>query len=279
MDALGATLRSWRDRLDPGVAGLPYHSPRRVPGLRREELAVLAGISAEYVVRLEQGRAPTPSAQVCSALARALQLSDEEQAHLMRLAGHSAGSSRVPRIIPGSLYRIIERLDGHPLAVYDAAWQLLHWNPLFAALFGDPTVRGAQARNVLVMHFEGEMSRVRQNAAERAAFEESLVSDLRATTSRYPSDPAVTALVARLQRSPRFRELWTRREVAGHQGSSKILEHPEVGDVALDCDVLTTQGSDLHLVVYTPQPGTDARGKLDLLATIGTQQLSPRPVH
>ncbi|MBB4742097.1 transcriptional regulator with XRE-family HTH domain [Actinoplanes octamycinicus] len=274
MDQLGATLRAWRDRLDPAAAGLPHHSPRRVPGLRREELAVLAGISAEYVVRLEQGRAPTPSAQVCSALARALRLSDDEQAHLMRLAGHAAAPDRVPRIIPGSLHRIIERLDGHPLAVYDAAWQLLHWNALLAATFGDPTVRGPEARNVLIMHFEGGLNRIRQSPAERAAFEESLVADLRATTSRYPGDPAVTALVARLHRSPRFRELWTRGSVAAHQGASKIVEHPDVGDIALDCDVLTTQGSDLHLVVYTPRPGTDARSKLDLLATIGTQQMT-----
>ncbi|BCY11627.1 transcriptional regulator [Actinoplanes sp. L3-i22] len=276
MDQLGATLRSWRDRLDPAAAGLAHHSPRRVPGLRREELAVLAGISAEYVVRLEQGRAPTPSAQVCSALARALRLSDDEQAHLMRLAGHAAGPARVPRIIPSSLYRIIERLDGHPLAVYDAAWQLLHWNPLLAATFGDPTVRGADGRNVLILHFEGAMDRIRQSPAERAAFEESLVGDLRATTSRYPDDPAVTALVARLHRGARFRELWTRRSVAPHRSASKIVEHPAVGDIALDCDVLTTQGSDLHLVVYTPRPGTDARGKLDLLAAIGTQEMSAR---
>ncbi len=171
----------------------------------------------------------------------------------------------------------MDRLDGHPLAVFDAAWQLLHWNPLHAATFGDPTVRGAEVRNVLLMHFEGDMSRVRQSADERAAFEESLVADLRATTSRYPGDPAVTALVARLNRVPRFRELWKRNAVAEHEGSRKVIEHPEVGDIALDCDVLTTQGSNLHLVVYTPRPGTDARGKLDLLAAIGTQQMSMHP--
>ncbi|GAA2861229.1 transcriptional regulator [Actinoplanes cyaneus] len=274
MDQLGVALRAWRDRLDPATAGLAHHSPRRVPGLRREELAVLAGISAEYVVRLEQGRAPIPSAQVCSALARALRLSDSEQAHLMRLAGHATGSDRVPRVIPGSLYRIMDQLAGHPLAVYDAAWRLLHWNPLFAATFGDPTVRGAGARNALLMHFEDGLSRVRQTTEERAAFEESMVSDLRAATGRYPHDPELAALVTRLNRIHRFRELWQRGDVAEHQGAHKIVEHPEVGDIALDCDVLTTQGSHLHLIVYTPRAGTDARGKLDLLATIGTQQMS-----
>ncbi|MFI1993018.1 helix-turn-helix transcriptional regulator [Actinoplanes sp. NPDC020271] len=274
MDQLGDALRVWRDRLDPATVGLAHLSPRRVPGLRREELAVLAGISVEYVVRLEQGRAPTPSAQVCSALARALRLSDSEQAHLMRLAGHAADPDRVPRIIPGSLYRIMDQLVGHPLAVYDAAWQLLHWNPLFAATFGDPTVHGAGFRNVLLAHFEDGLSRVRQTAGERAQFEESMVSDLRATTGRYPRDPEVAALITRLNRIPRFRELWQRSDVAEHQSSRKIVEHPEVGDIALDCDALTTQGSNLHLIVYSPRPGSDARGKLDLLAAIGTQQMS-----
>lgn len=279
MEQLGAGLRAWRDRLDPVAVGLARHSPRRVPGLRREELAVLAGISVEYVVRLEQGRAPTPSAQVCSALARALRLSDEEQAHLMRLAGHAADPDRIPRVIPGSLYRIMDQLAGHPLAVYDAAWQLLHWNALLAATFGDPTVRDAKARNALIMQFEGGNARVRQSAAEQAAFEESLVADLHATTSRYPDDPAVAALLIRLNRSPRFRELWQLRSVADHQGASKVVEHPDVGDIALDCDVLTTQGANLHLVVYTARPGTDARSKLDLLAAIGTQDMSARKDH
>src|SRR5689334_13433431 len=103
MNQLGAALRAWRNRTAPADVGLPQQTARRVPGLRRGELAMLAGISVEYVVRLEQGRAPTPSAQVCAALARALRLSADEQAHLMRLAGHAADPSRVPRHIPESL--------------------------------------------------------------------------------------------------------------------------------------------------------------------------------
>jgi transcriptional regulator with XRE-family HTH domain len=114
MDQLGAALRAWRDRLDPATVGFAQGSPRRVPGLRRAELATLAGISVEYVVRLEQGRVATPSAQVCSALARALHLSDDEHAHLLRMAGHAADPSRVPRMIPGSLYRIVDQLAATP---------------------------------------------------------------------------------------------------------------------------------------------------------------------
>jgi transcriptional regulator with XRE-family HTH domain len=239
-------------------------------------LAALADISVEYVVRLEQGRVATPSAQVCAALARALHLSDDEHAHLLRMAGHAADSSRVPRIIPGSLYRIVDQLAGNPLAIYDATWQLLHWNPLFAATFGDPTVRSGGDRNVLVRQFLGELPRVRQSAAEREAFEESLVADLRATTSRYPHDPDLATLITRLNRSSRFSLLWSRRSVGGHQSSHKLVQHPDVGDLALNSDVLTTQGTDLRLVIYTPQPNTDARSKLELLAAIGVQRMSPQ---
>lgn len=265
MDDLGTALRAWRDRLDPAAAGFTRTAPRRTPGLRREELAVLAGISIEYVVRLEQGRVVTPSAQVCLALARALQLSDEEQAHLMRLAGHAADPSRVPRLIPGSVRRIMDQLSGHPLAVYDATWRLLHWNPLFAAVFGEPPTDG-----LLLQQFGGGLSRVRFTPAERAAFEESMVADLRSTSGRYPSDPDVARLIERLRVFPRFRELWEKGSVFEHQSSSKVVEHPQVGDIELDSDILTTHGSNLRVVIYTPRPGTEARGKLDFLTAVGS---------
>ncbi len=276
MNDLGIAIRAWRTRLDPQAAGLTHNSPRRASGLRREELAVLAGISIEYVIRIEQGRAATPSAQVCLALARALQLSDEERAHLMRLAGHNSDPSRIPRLIPGSVYRIMDQLTGHPLSVYDATWQLLHWNRLFAATFGDPSALPVEHRNMLLLQFEGPATRARYTLEERSAFEKSLVADLRTTTSRYPDDEELKALTARLERSARFRKLWSQGLVAAHQSGHKVVEHPEVGAVDLDSDTLTTQGSNLWVVVYTPRPGTDARSKLDLLAAIGVQELSPR---
>ncbi|WP_086866394.1 helix-turn-helix transcriptional regulator [Streptomyces viridochromogenes] len=273
MNRLGDALRAWRDRLDPAEAGLPHGVRRRVPGLRRAELAPLAGISVEYVVRLEQGRVPTPSAQVCSALARALRLSDDEHAHLLRLAGHAAEPGRVPRVVPASLYRIMDQLSAQPVAVYDAIWQLLYWNPLFAATFGEGAVGEAEDGNVLLWQFLAELPRVRQSPSEREAFEESLIADLRATTSRYPGDPDVEALITKLGRSPRFRELWSRGAVGGHESALKRVEHPEVGEIALLSDILTTAGG-LRLVVFTPQPGTDARSKLDLLGAVGLQTLS-----
>ncbi len=277
MNPLGTALRAWRDRLDPAAAGLPPGSPRRVPGLRRSELSALADISVEYVVRLEQGRVASPSPQVCDSLARALRLSAEEHAHLLRLAGHTADPGRVPRHIPDSLLRIMDELGRNPLAVYDATWRLLHWNPLFAAAFGDPARLEPADRNALVWQFTGTMpTAIRQTAEERAAFEESLVADLRAATGRYPGDPDLAALVATLERVPRFRELWGRPAVGGHESARKLVEHPDVGEIALNSDILTTQGGNLHLVVYTARPGTDARSKLDLLAAIGAQELSAR---
>ena len=276
MDELGGALRAWRNRLEPEAVGLAHGSSRRVPGLRRAEVAALADISVEYVVRLEQGRVATPSAQVCAALARALRLSDEEHAHLLRLAGHAPDSGRIPRTVPASLYRIVDQLAGNPLAIYDATWQLLHWNPLFAATFGDPTVNSVEDRNVLVWQFLGELPRARQSAAEREAFEESLVADLRATTSRYPHDPELAALIERLNHSARFCLLWSRRSVGGHKSSHKLVEHPDVGELALNSDVLTTQDTDLRLVIYTPQPNTDAAGKLELLGAIGVRRMSPQ---
>jgi transcriptional regulator with XRE-family HTH domain len=256
---------------------MALNSPRRAPGLRREELALLAGISIDYVVRLEQGRARTPSAQVCAALARALRLSDDEQAHLFRLAGHAEDTARIPRQIPASVRRIVDQLDQHPVAVHDATWNLLFWNPLYASLFGDPTtIVGPRDRNTLLRHFTGRPVRVRHSPEEEHAFEVSMVADLRATTSRYPRDPELRALVAELRTVDRFEELWRTRLVTTHQQSHKVVEHPEVGDVDIDCDVLTTQGTDLRVVVFTPKPGTDARSKLDLLGALGVQSLSGR---
>ena len=275
---MGAALRAWRDRVDPATHGLADHSTRRVAGLRRGELATLAGISAEYVAQLEQGRAATPSVQVCSSLARALQLSDREQAHLLRLAGYTADPDRVPRLIPISVRRVADQLSPCPLAVYDATWQLLHWNAMFAATWGDPSECGYEDRNAMIVQFERRNPRVRQTAQERHWFEQSLVADLRTTTGRYPNDPDVAVLIERLRRTARFRELWARPTVSAHESAHKTAVHPDVGEIALDANILPTQDSDLRVVVLTARPGTDARSKLDILA-LSSGGLAPGPDH
>jgi transcriptional regulator with XRE-family HTH domain len=273
---LGPALRAWRDRVTPAAAGLPAGGRRRAPGLRREELALLAGVSADYVTRLEQGRASAPSAQVLSALARALRLSAAERKHLFLLAGQPVpAAGQLPDHVTPGVQRLLDQLDGTPAAVYDAAWTLLAWNPLWAALAGDPSTLRGRGRNLLWRLFTGQPSRVRRTGERTAAFEASAVADLRSATARYPDDGNLRRLAADLRAaSTRFAALWDARAVGIHEMDHKTFDHPEVGPLTLDCDVLTVRGSDLRIVAYTAPPGSDAACKLRLLAVIGTQSMA-----
>ena len=186
---LGAALRAWRDRLAPADAGLPDHGARRAPGLRREELALLAGMSADYVTRLEQGRASAPSVQVLTALARALRLTGAEREHLFVLAGQPLpGPGIMPAHLTPGLQRLLDQLSGTPVSVYDASWTLLAWNPLWAALVGDPAGSRGRDRNVLWRYFTGSPGRVIHSPEDEPRFEASAVADLRAAAARYPRD-------------------------------------------------------------------------------------------
>jgi transcriptional regulator with XRE-family HTH domain len=152
--SLGATIHAWRDRLTPGAAGLPSGRARRAVGLRREDLAELAGVSVDYIVRLEQGRATTPSAQIVSALARALQLSRQERDHLYRLAGlQPPQDGTITDHIPPGMQRVLTRLGETPVAVFAADWQLIWWNRSWAALLGDPSSVAAEDRNLVKARF------------------------------------------------------------------------------------------------------------------------------
>ena len=185
---LGQALRGWRDRVTPAEAGLPAGGPRRAAGLRREELALLAGVSADYITRLEQGRAASPSAQVLAALARALRLSGAERQYLFTLAGQPppAAGHITASLTPG-VQRLLDQLDA-AVSVYDAAWNLIAWNPLWAALMGDPSARRGPGRNVLWRYFTGQPGRVTHAPDQEAAFEAAAVADLRSATGRYPDD-------------------------------------------------------------------------------------------
>jgi transcriptional regulator with XRE-family HTH domain len=279
MDGIGELaelLRGWRGRLTPAQAGLPASAARRTPGLRREELAVLAGVSIDYIVRLEQGRASTPSAQVCAALARALRLSDVEQAHLFQLAGHAVGHGRISGLVPASVRGLVDRLGDHPIAVYDAMWTLITWNTMWTALMGDRSALDEQDRNVVWQHFTHRPTRSVFTSAERDDFEISTVADLRLTAGRYPDDPRPHALIERLCRvSESFRTRWATRQVTDHTHATKAIEHPDVGRLELDCDVLTTQRGDLRMVVYSARPDSESASRLALLAAIGTQTMAP----
>jgi hypothetical protein len=272
----GRVVRRWRDRVSPGTAGLPAGGQRRAAGLRREELALLAGISVDYVTRLEQGRASNPSAQVVEALARALRLSGTERAHLFRLAGLAPpGPDTVPAYITPSVQRMLDRLTGTPVAVFDAAWTLLLANPPYAALMGDPSEWRGNERNVVWRNFLGLGSRFRHTPESLRAFETAVVADLRAAADRYPADERLRRLVAELRaRSDRFAELWDSGAVAHHEASRKTIDHPHVGPVTLDCDTLTVKGSDLRIMIYTAEPGTEDAERLTLLTVLGTQALT-----
>jgi transcriptional regulator with XRE-family HTH domain len=268
----GQAVRRWRDRVAPEAAGLPAGGRRRATGLRREELAQLAGISVDYLTRLEQGRAANPSAQVVAALARALRLPDPERAHLYRLAGLvPPGPATIPRHITPSVQRLLDRLTGTPVLVSDASWTMVVANQPYAALMGDPSGRQGNGRNGVWRHFMGLSDRVRHTPESLAELEVALVADLRAATGRYPADPRLRRLIADLRaNSDRFAELWAAGAVGRHEAARKTIDHPQVGTLTLDCDVLTVAGSDLHIMVYTAEPGTEDAERLALLTVLGT---------
>lgn len=241
------------------------------PGLRREEVAAAAGVSVDYLTRLQQGRARHPSAQVLSALSAALRLSDPEREHLFAAAGHRAPDDRLlpTRPTPG-VRRLLDRLGDVPASVLDPAWTLLAWNPLWAALMGTPSPAAGRDRNLLWRHFAGHPSRIVRGPDATREFEVAAVADLRAAAGRHPHDPTLHALVADLLRtSDRFAVLWRERRVAPHAASRKTVAHPEVGEVTLDCDVLTVHGGDLRLVVYTVAAGGRDADALALLGLLG----------
>ena len=276
MNEFARVLRAWRDRLSPQEAGLPPGPRRRAPGLRREELATLAGVSVEYLVRLEQGRARHPSPQLLGALARALRLTDDERDHLYRLGGAAAPSDGLvsQHISPG-VQRLLDRLGDVPIGVHSAAWDPLWWNPLWAALTGDPSELPALQRNVAWRHFMTARGMIDYDEAHAEEFSSDLVADLREATGRYPRDPGLKSLISGLHAgSPEFRRRWSEAHVARHRSSTKTATATPVGPITIDCDVLTVPGADLRIVVYTVAPGSSDASKLALLKVTGTQSLT-----
>ena len=188
-EELAGCLRSWRERLTPAEAGLPAGRGRRTPGLRREEVAGLAGVSLDYLARLEQGRAQSPSPSVLASLARALRLTDDERAHLFRLAGHvEPGPGTINRHITPSLQRLLDRLTDVPVMVIDAAGEVVAANPLANALMGDLSGASRRERTIPWRHFSGIPSRLERTPEEHAEAEEAMAADLRDALGRFPDD-------------------------------------------------------------------------------------------
>lgn len=275
MNHFGMTLRGWRERMSPQDSGLEADGERRISGLRRVELARLAGISVDYVVRLEQGRAGNPSAQVVTALARALRLDPSERDHLFRcahLAPPSAGN--VSRHMPVSVQRLVHQLGDIPAAVFAADWTIIGWNKMWTAVVGDPRAYGWAERNLVAAMFQSSDSRGRDPVAAwpvwswkgTEAQEEDLVADLRVTAAAHPHDARLASLVEGLLRSdPRFARLWSNGTAGPYVGDRKTIEHPLVGDIALDVDALMPAGTDLRIITYTAAPETTDAEKMDAL--------------
>jgi hypothetical protein len=199
---------------------------------------------------------------VLAPLATALRLSEDERAHLFRIAGQAPPRpGEIDRRLTPSVQRVLDRFGDVPVLVIDAAWDVIAMNALATALLGD------RRENILRRHFKGEKSPVVRSPEEVAAMEEGWVGDLHRSAGRYPHDGPLHALIEDLQRiSPRFAELWEQRPVVQHVSDRKTIEHPEIGRITVDCDVLTVAGSDLRLVVYTAPPGSDDARALALLA-------------
>lgn len=273
----GRLLHAWRDRLDPADAGIAAGRRRRAPGLRREELAQLAGLSVDYVLRLEQGRARNPSAQVVGALARALQLSRAERDQLYRAAGLlPPRDGTVDTHVPPGVQRLVARLGDIPIGVFSAHWTLVWWNDMWANLFGDPASISPDDRNLARALFRtgAAQAAVRSVHSERGdqAFAAAIVADLRDAVIRYPADSALDRLTVELRsQSAEFDTLWSTGTAATpHVSERKTIRHPDVGDILVDCDVLLVPGVDLRIVAYTAPAASDDAGKLDLLRVTGS---------
>jgi transcriptional regulator with XRE-family HTH domain len=271
---LGAFLRSRRERLRPQDAGLPAGPRRRTPGLRREEIAVLAHISTEYYVRLEQGRAPRPSGEVLAGIAGALRLTDAESDHLHLLAGTAPNRTGLHRRdVRPSILALLERLPLTAGFVTSAVFEVLAWNDLAAALMEDFAALAPPDRNLARKAFLTPAPLY--GVTDRAEFRQHVVRDLRGTLARYPADPAVTGLVEELRDgSAEFARLWERHDVQAAPMLTKTFRHPVVGEITVDCDSMALTERDQHLVLYSAPRGSRDAEALALLNVLGTESMT-----
>ena len=260
-------LRTRRESLQPDEVGVTPGTRRRTLGLRREEVAWLAGMSTDYYARLEQQRATQPSEQILVAIARALHLTGEESAHLFRLAGHHqpAPRDRYDHIEP-ALLRVLDRLDDTPaMIVTDLAFTLVQ-NDLAIALLGDETRYEGLAGSSYYRWFTDAEARALSPEREHETHSRLNVAGLRAALSSGGEDPTATTMVDDLLlRSPEFAALWAEHIVAERLGDEKTIIHPGLGEIAFDCQPLYVENRAQALLVLTPRAGTDAAEKLRLL--------------
>lgn len=283
---LSEFLRTRRARLKPEDVGLPdFGRHRRVPGLRREELAQLAGVSVAYYTRLEQGNGRNVSAEVLDAIARALRLSDAEHAHLTHLANpkaHKKKPSARTQQVRASLRGLLDALDNVPAYIVGRRAEILAWNRMAAAVFGDWAELPQQERNWARMVFLRPESHDLFVDWEQKAID--IVCQLRYEAGCYPDDPRLSALVGELSvKSEEFGRLWATHDVKEKSHGLKRLRHPLVGDLALQFESFRMPSdSEQAMVMYHAEPGSVSAEALRLLASWGTDATragaaAPRP--
>uniref|UniRef100_A0AAU2VLN5 Helix-turn-helix transcriptional regulator n=1 Tax=Streptomyces sp. NBC_00008 TaxID=2903610 RepID=A0AAU2VLN5_9ACTN len=280
---LSEFLRIRRARLKPEDVGLPHVGrARRVPGLRREELAQLAGVSVAYYTRLEQGNSGNVSGEVLDAIARALRLSDTEHAHLTHLANPKTKKKRAaaarPQRLRAELQYLIDAMDSVPAYVVGRRMEILASNRMARALLGDETTLPPEERNMARIVFLDPNSRELYVDWECKAVE--LVSALRLCAGCWPDDPLLSALVGELSvKSEEFRTLWAAHTVQEKGYGTKRLHHPLVGDLTLSYETLKLPADqDMSLVTFHAAPGSPSEESMRLLGSWGLDT-DTRPVN
>lgn len=273
---VGSFLRAMRERLTPEAAGLPGAGQRRTPGLRRQEVAELAAVSIDWYIRLEQGRAVTPSAAVLDAIARALQLSDSERAHLHLMArgAHPAARS-VPAPLSTSMQAILDGMPLLPAYAMDLRFDVLARNTAAAALFGDDFAAGVNTARLL---FLDPTLRATQLDWDQIARE--TVGNLRLNLARHPDDPRLHSVIDELRTaSTEFAAWWNDHTVRDRQHGRKRIRHPHQGDLTVNYDtLLPPDGSDHRLFILTPaNPATESA--LRTLITTHANRLGTSPLR
>jgi transcriptional regulator with XRE-family HTH domain len=258
---LGAEVRRLRETTEPASVGLPPGG-RRARGVRREELAELAGVSADHVRRLEQGRRH-PSAAVVNAIARALRAGPAEYERLCALAGYAAADGQVPREAGAASTRLLERFADTPVFLCDRAWNVVAVNDAWMTLGAGASNRQARDWNVAWRTFRAAHREISRDDDRAAAFRASLVNRLHSTYLRYPADEPLAELVDELRSTSRsFDTLWRAPRTVAAYDNRAVFRHPGVGDIALDGNVLEVPGDNLQAVVLTAAPGSADAGRL-----------------
>lgn len=266
-------LRRRREALQPEDVGLGRGARRRTSGLRREEVAALSDMSVDYYSRLEQARGPQPSEQMLAAIARGLRLTSNERDHLFHLAGHNAPAriGRNDHVSPG-LMRVLDRLADTPAQVMSELGETLAQTPVARVLFGDETRFTGMSASVGYRWFTDPSARAVYPVDDHPMHSRSFAADIRTVYARHGARSRAGAIVDSLRvASPEFAEIWEAHEVRPHHPRQKRLQHPEVGVMELECEVLVEPELGQTLLVLTAQPGSESYDKLKLLAVIGTQ--------